>query len=185
MKFDGTTWQTVGTAGFSADTATYTSLAFNGSTPYVTYSDGSVAGAATLMKFDGTTWQTVGTAGFSAGGTQYNSLKFSGSTPYVAYTDAANANKVTVMNFYDPSAPVGSSSGSANGSSSNSSSPSTNSNSAETPNTGYGTPAPSNPIVTLLIVGATTSTGAGLALLYRQKSRFSPDKFHCDSPINS
>jgi hypothetical protein len=37
------------------------------------------------------------------------------------------------------------------------------------PNTGYGAPAQSNPIVTALIVGATISTGAGLTLLYRQK----------------
>jgi hypothetical protein len=55
MKFDGTAWVTVGTAGFSAGAATYVSLAVDGSgTPYVAYQDG--AAKVTIMKFDGTAW---------------------------------------------------------------------------------------------------------------------------------
>jgi len=40
MKFDGSLWVQVGTPGFSAGQADFTSLAFNSSgTPYVAYQD--------------------------------------------------------------------------------------------------------------------------------------------------
>ena len=45
------TWEVVGTAGFSAEGARYTSLAFDGSTPYVAYSDAGDSYKATVMKF--------------------------------------------------------------------------------------------------------------------------------------
>lgn len=103
MKFDGTSWVNVGTAGFSAGVVNYTSLAFNESTnePYVAYQDGANSNKATVMKFDGTSWVNVGTTGFSAGAAAYTSLAFNESTnePYVAYRDSANSNKATVMKF--------------------------------------------------------------------------------------
>ena len=92
-------WNIVGQPGFSATTASFTSLAFNGSTPYVAYQDGAVAGKLTVKKFDGANWVTVGTAGFSAGIAGYISLAFDGSIPYVAYRDGGNNNKATVMKF--------------------------------------------------------------------------------------
>ncbi len=102
MKFDGTAWVNVGTAGFSAGAVQYTSLAFNPSTnePYVACSVGGDS-KVTVMKFDGTSWVNVGTAGFSAGVVNYTSLAFNESTnePYVAYRDGANSNKATVMKF--------------------------------------------------------------------------------------
>ncbi len=107
MRFNGTgtvgTWETVGTAGFSEGEVWYTSLAFDGSTPYVAYRDWGNGGKATVMRFNGTgtvgTWETVGDAGFSAGETDYTSLAFDGSTPYVAYRDKGNESKATVMRF--------------------------------------------------------------------------------------
>ena len=51
MKFNGTTWENVGTPGFSAGGASSTSLAFNGSTPYVAYTDVGNSSKATVMKF--------------------------------------------------------------------------------------------------------------------------------------
>ena len=59
------TWQTVGAAGFSAGEADYTTLVFNGSTPYVAYLDAANSYKVTVKKFDGIDWVTVG---FSAGG---------------------------------------------------------------------------------------------------------------------
>jgi hypothetical protein len=44
--------------------------------------------------------------------------------------------------------------------------------SGNSPDTGYGRPSQSNPIIALLIVGATISTATGLALLYRQKQTY-------------
>ena len=94
-------WETVGSAGFSAGAASYTSLALDGAgTPYVAYRDGGNSDKATVMKFNGTNWDNVGSPGFSLGTASYTSLAFDGSgTPYVAYQDGDNSNKVTVMKF--------------------------------------------------------------------------------------
>ena len=92
-------WQSVGTAGFSAGLADFTSLAVYNGTPYVAYVDGANGGKATVMKFDGTNWVTVGTAGFSAGQASYTSLAVYNGTPYVAYADIANGVAATVMKF--------------------------------------------------------------------------------------
>ena len=94
-------WQQVGSAGFSAGTATYTSLALNsGGTPYIAYEDYGNNQKASVMKFNGTSWVQVGTAGFSAGAVAYTSLAVdSNGTPYVAYDDYGNSYKVSVMEF--------------------------------------------------------------------------------------
>ncbi|MGV8118948.1 MAG: hypothetical protein AB2L14_04200 [Candidatus Xenobiia bacterium LiM19] len=107
MKYNGTAWETVGTAGFSAGTVNYNSLAIydNGGTPvpYVAYGDGYHNDKATVMKYNGTAWETVGTAGFSAGKVNYNSLAIYDNAgtpvPYVAYKDYGNSTKATVMKF--------------------------------------------------------------------------------------
>ncbi len=95
------TWQTVGTAGFSAWDVEYTSLAFsNSGEPYVAFRDDGNSEKATVMKFDGSNWINVGAAGFSAGSVEFTSLAFSSSgEPYVAYRDSANSEKATVMKF--------------------------------------------------------------------------------------
>eukprot|EP01036_Dinobryon_divergens_P030161 gene30161-39358_t len=94
-------WTITGTAGFSAGTAYYTSIAMDGSgVPYVAYRDVANSNKATVMKFSGGSWVTVGTAGFSIGDVSYISLAIDGSgSPYVAYWDEANSNKATVMKF--------------------------------------------------------------------------------------
>ena len=94
-------WGDVGTAGFSAGAASYTSLAIaSDGTPYVAYADAGNSNKATVMKFDGNNWVTVGSAGFSAGAESYTSLAIApNGTPYVAYRDAGNSNKATVMKF--------------------------------------------------------------------------------------
>ena len=101
MKFNGTNWEQVGQAGFSAGSADPTSLAIDSSgTPYVAYQDSANSGKASMMKFNGTNWEQVGAAGFSAGAAHYNSLALDGSgTPYVAYRDVANGTKASVMKF--------------------------------------------------------------------------------------
>ncbi|MEY4928071.1 MAG: hypothetical protein RI894_2507, partial [Bacteroidota bacterium] len=99
MKFNGTAWETVGNAGFSAGQATYLSLAFYGSTPYVAYDDWANGYKSTVMKFNGTTWVAVGSPGFSNTNAQDLSLTFNGSTPYVAYEDYTSGTDIIVKKF--------------------------------------------------------------------------------------
>jgi hypothetical protein len=102
MKFNGTHWVNVGTAGFSVKQANWTSLAFSPSgKPSVAYSDGSESYKATVMEFDGTEWLTIKNEGFSAGEADFTSLALSpfGSQPYVAYDDCGNSCKASVMKF--------------------------------------------------------------------------------------
>lgn len=110
MKYSGTGWELVGSAGFSAGTTDYISLALAGGTPYVAYQDWGIDKKATVMKYNAglTGWEEVGSPGFSAGYIDYTSLAIgSGGTLYVAYKDAANEDKATVMRYIpDTTAPV-------------------------------------------------------------------------------
>ncbi len=105
MRFNGTAWVNVGTAGFSAGQAVFQSLAFHPTTnePYVAYRDDASGngGRTTVMRFNGTAWVNVGTAAFSSAEAQYQSLGFHPTTnePYVAYRDFANGRRTTVMRF--------------------------------------------------------------------------------------
>jgi hypothetical protein len=100
-KYNGSSWETVGTAGFSAGSVSYTSIAIDGSdTPYVVYQDYDNSNKATVMKYNGSSWVNVGTAGFSAGQALYSSIAIDGSgTPYVVYQDYGSSNKATVMKY--------------------------------------------------------------------------------------
>ncbi|MCU6711946.1 InlB B-repeat-containing protein [Paenibacillus sp. J5C_2022] len=102
--------ETVGSAGFSADTAYETSIAVDGSgTPYVVYQDGGNSYKATVVKYVNGNWETVGHAGFSAGPVFGASIALDSSgTPFVVYSDGLNSSKATVMKFENSSwVPVG------------------------------------------------------------------------------
>jgi len=94
------TWVNVGSPGFSADTATWTSIAIDGSgTPYVVYQD-SIYGHAKVMKYNGTSWVNVGSPRFSASEADYTSIAIDNSgTPYVVYEDGGNWYKAMVMKY--------------------------------------------------------------------------------------
>ena len=88
MKFNGTSWITVGNAGgFSVWGTSGTTLVFNTSGElYVGFSDFEHADGASVMKFDGTNWIYVGEPDFSGGAAWPISftLSFSGE-PYMAF----------------------------------------------------------------------------------------------------
>jgi hypothetical protein len=102
MKWNGSTWSTVGTGGFSAGVAIQISIkALNNGEIYVAFNDTTV-GKETVMKWNGSTWTNVGTAGFTAGGVLDTSLQvLSASEIYVAQRDAGNSGKATVMKYFD------------------------------------------------------------------------------------
>jgi len=96
-----TTWQNVGTSGFTTGRSFHQSLAFNGNTPYVAYQDEANGNKTSVMKFDGSNWVHVGNPGFSSGYSANQNLSFIGNTPYVAFMDwGSNFNgRCTVMKF--------------------------------------------------------------------------------------
>ena len=91
-------WEDVGSDGF-AGSATYTSLAFSGTTPYVAFIDGGAWHSVSVMKFSDGVWQYVGKRGLSDGQAHYVTLAFYLSVPYVAFSDSTNSAKATVMRF--------------------------------------------------------------------------------------
>jgi hypothetical protein len=94
-----TTWEVVGTPGFSSEAAWFTSLAVDQGTPYVVYQDWDKGNKATVMKFNGNAWISVGTPGFSAGNAGVTSIVLDNGTPYVAYVDGNNYSTATVMKY--------------------------------------------------------------------------------------
>lgn len=101
MKYDGTNWVQVGSAGITSGSIFYAQIAFDGTTPYVAFSDfsSSLGGKISVMTFDGTNWNYLGSAGFSAGRGYFVSLKIHNGSPYVAFRDQGNSFKATVMKF--------------------------------------------------------------------------------------
>jgi hypothetical protein len=90
-KFNGTSWNPVGTATVSAGRDYFVKLALGATgTPYVAYMAGGYAGTGevTVRKFNGTSWSSVGTTGFWAD--QFSLALGAADTPYVAYKDAYN-----------------------------------------------------------------------------------------------
>ena len=102
MRFNGTHWEIVGSAGFSALNANFQALAIApDGAPYVAYRDTDGGNKTTVMRFNGTHWEIVGSAGFSAGGANNQSLAFApDGTPYVAFKeDFSGFKSTTVMRF--------------------------------------------------------------------------------------
>jgi len=87
MKYNGTSWVYVGSAGFSTGNIENISIAVDGETPYVAFKDNLNGGKVTVMKFDGTNWSVIGSAGFSPETIYDVSIVLDGSTPYVEIMD--------------------------------------------------------------------------------------------------
>jgi len=98
MKFDGISWQYVGSPGFSAGSATYTRIAFSPSGElYIGYKDAGLGYMCTVMKFNGTNWVYVGSPILSVRG-DYTAIAINSSgRPFLAYKDFDNSQKASVM----------------------------------------------------------------------------------------
>ncbi len=100
MKYNGSTWSILGSAGFSTGTVFTPSIAVNaGGTPYIAYRDVALSNKAVLMTYNGSAWQEIGgTGGFSTGASDFISMALDGlGNPYVAFADGTLGNKTTVM----------------------------------------------------------------------------------------
>ena len=101
MKFNGTSWESVGLYGFSARKADYESIAIDSSDKvYVAYNDYDDSNKVTVVNFSGTYWQVVGAAGISLGTANSISLKIDNhKIPYVMFTDVPSSDGITVMKY--------------------------------------------------------------------------------------
>ena len=101
MKYNGSSWEAVGTTGFSDSTASFTQLVIDANdTLYVAYQDYGNSHKATVMKYNGSSWESVGTAGFSYAQASYISLTIApNGIPVVAYRDDGNFFWATVMQY--------------------------------------------------------------------------------------
>jgi hypothetical protein len=103
MKYNGTSWENIGSPNFTNGPAFYLSFALSQSgEPYVAFMDYNLNEKVSVMKFNGTDWIYVGSAGFSLGSAYDLDLVFSPSgEPYLAYRDRITPydQKATVMKF--------------------------------------------------------------------------------------
>lgn len=120
MKYNGSSWVDVGTAGFSPDIAYFITLALTSTdTPYVAFADNNIGKLISVMKYNGSSWVNVGSAGFSTGIADYTYMTFDNNdVPYVAYADRSHSSKVIVKKYNGSSwVNVGTSTGITGGSS--------------------------------------------------------------------
>ncbi len=98
MRFDGSDWQPVGSAGFTRSVVVYPSQYVYNGVPYVAFQDNDNF-KATVMKYNGNAWETVGNAGISAGQARNTSLIVDNGVPFVAYVDDGYGGRISVMRF--------------------------------------------------------------------------------------
>ena len=101
MKFDGTSWITVGASSFPDFTGSAPKITFDRhNNPYVIYVDSVNSFKATVITFDGTNWISVGNVGFSDGGIGFPGIAIdSNDLLYVSYGDYSLGAKLSVKSF--------------------------------------------------------------------------------------
>ncbi len=99
--FESFNWVTVGTAGFTAGTATHNDIAVtHDGHPIAVYRDGSTSNRASVSRWNGTNWALVGSAGLSAGTAEFNSILIDETgQPIVAYKDGTNNGRASARRF--------------------------------------------------------------------------------------
>src|SRR3989338_8749339 len=103
MKYNGSSWVTVGNPVFSSGNAWFVSLGLDSSNiPYVAFVDGANNNKATVMKYN-KMWSETGTTGgmnSTGGGTSIvNDLTSDHSRKFVAFSDDTVGNAATVLEY--------------------------------------------------------------------------------------
>lgn len=105
VKWDGDTWRTVGSSGFSSNAASYVCLALsNDGKLYVAYKDqGSIPiGGLTVKSYHGSDWTTLGPTGIRSSVADYISLVVDPSgVPFIAFKDGGTdpSGQATVLTW--------------------------------------------------------------------------------------
>ena len=99
-KFNGTSWQTVGTAGFTPGSIADSSLAIGSDgIPYFAFRDNSCGNKISVMALNGSSWNYVGSSGFSDNPGYYPSIAVNGTTPILAYEDTGH--QLLMVRYFD------------------------------------------------------------------------------------
>lgn len=104
MKYNGSSWSTMGSTGFSLGTVFNPSIGVDKhGNVYVAYNDIDLSTKAILEKYTGSAWAEVGSSGgFTTGGTDYTQMTMdSHGNPYIVYSDTSSsgAGKASVMRY--------------------------------------------------------------------------------------
>lgn len=103
MRYDGSEWVYVGSAGFSDGAASFESLGINSQGQlFVAYRDNALDGKCTVMTYSDNDWTYVGSAGFSPGAVSFVELKVDPiDRIVVTYKDWENGSRTTVLRYED------------------------------------------------------------------------------------
>jgi hypothetical protein len=98
-KYDGTTWQIVGTPGFSTAMTTKLDFKINSiGELYVAYRDDVNSRGITVMKYENSSWVPVGTVNISNGEATDPSLGFDAAdVPYITYVAGPNFPQLDII----------------------------------------------------------------------------------------
>ncbi|HRU40273.1 MAG TPA: hypothetical protein P5511_10380, partial [Candidatus Goldiibacteriota bacterium] len=99
MRYDGSSWEYVGGAGFSSGEAQWVELDVDDVTgvPCVAFRDDStIDWKLTVMRYINNAWETVGTPRFSAGRVEHMSIKSINNIIYISYVDAGYGYSVCI-----------------------------------------------------------------------------------------
>ncbi len=92
QKYNGTSWEYLGTPGFTTDQVVKNSIALaSDGTPYIAYVK-FIGGGVFVEKFNGTNWELVGTSVDNTGGRFMSLAMGPNNTPYVAYNNQLDQN---------------------------------------------------------------------------------------------
>ncbi len=96
-------WEAVGSNGFTTGTASFTSLAISTDNAlYLAYQDGANNSKANVQIYNvaTATWDILGSAGFSVGSALYTAIAVDkDNVPYVAYLDGSVSSRITLNKF--------------------------------------------------------------------------------------
>ncbi len=102
MKYNGSTWEFVGSPAFYSGADVANSIVIHAGVPYVGFADGNNGGKATVMRFNGSSWEFVGSPGFSIGDAGWLQLNIANNgTPYVAFSEDIGVNGSASVMKYD------------------------------------------------------------------------------------
>ncbi|MEO6286621.1 MAG: T9SS type A sorting domain-containing protein [Dyadobacter sp.] len=100
-KFNGLSWELVGTEGFSDNFIQSLDIAIDkNDVPYVAYEDGGHGLQATVQKFNGASWELVGPVGFTGSWAKFISLAIDqDNVPYLGFQDFGAFSRASCMKF--------------------------------------------------------------------------------------